>query len=213
MSMVWGNHLTPAIICIYHPHIWQGAWNTPQWATASYKAMCDDRIALQISQQKSLIFVFSFHMWVRELYKPRFTCGCCKSDRTHAQFLLSHGNGSMTGTITGRWGHTASLTSTQNRLYYERMKSLFSEALWWSVKLQSSCTALPAAVAETLPDPLESLDDTGNGSVESKNGRQPSDSYCLLSITPFFPSHTLLSHRSNMTAGCRECAHYRGQRG
>lgn len=70
------------------------------------------------------------------------------------------------------------------------MKSLFSEALWWSVKLQSSCTALPAAVAETLPDPLESLDDTGNGSAESKNGRKPSDSYCLLSITPFFPSLT-----------------------
>lgn len=70
------------------------------------------------------------------------------------------------------------------------MKSLFSEALWWSVKLQSSCTALPAAGAETLPDPLESLDDTGNGSAESKNGRKPSDSYCLLSITPFFPSLT-----------------------
>lgn len=120
-----------------------------------------------------------------------------------------------TGTITGRRGHLSSLTFTWKHLYYERMKPLFSERLWWSFELQCSCPALPAAAVETPPAPLESLDDTGNGSVESKNGRRPSKSYCLLSVTPFFPLHTQLFHTRNMTAGCGEtCTLARsGQRG
>ena len=67
----------------------------------------------------------------------------------------------------------------------KKKKTLFSEALWWSFKLRRSCSALPAAAS------LESLDDTGNRSVESKNGRRPSPTAIVSRPShPFFPSHS-----------------------
>ena len=59
------------------------------------------------------------------------------------------------------------------------------------VAAQLSCPSCGSSGQNT---PLESLDDTGNGSVESKNGRRPSKSHCLSSATPFFHSHTAVSH-------------------
>lgn len=62
---------------------------------------------------------------------------------------------------------------------------LFLEAIWSCLKLPYSCPIrLPATVAEILPALLESLDDGGNRSTESKNGRGPSNSYCPPSVTP-----------------------------